>query len=98
MAPTPPATPARRFFDFTMPLPAVITGAIAIATFMVWLGGQAATNTNKLDTLILAQAKVEKRLDDRDARLDAMRDTISTMQRSIDKADMRISVMETQKK
>lgn len=98
MAPAPTPPPTRRFFDFTLPLPSVIGGAIAIACFMVWLGGQAATNTNKLEELIKSNAKIEKRLDDRDSRLDAMRDQINAIQRLQDKADLRISVMEREAK
>lgn len=94
----PLSIPQRRIFDFTLPLPSVIVGAITIASFMVWLGGQAATNTNKLDALLVTQTKIEKRLDDRDARLENMRETMTTLQRGLDKADLRLTALERDKK
>jgi hypothetical protein len=86
-----------RVIDMKMPLPALISGTVAVATFMMWMGWQAANQTNKMEDLILTTAKLEKRLDDRDARLDALRDTLFELRRNNDMNTMRITSLENKK-
>lgn len=86
-----------RVIDFKIPLPAVISGAVAVATFMVWMGWQAANQANKMEALIASTQKLEKRLDDRDARFDALRDAQFDLRRSTDMNTMRINTLENRK-
>jgi hypothetical protein len=53
-----------------------------------------AGQSNKLDQLIISNAKLEKRLDDRDARIDALRDKLFSYERSIDSVQMRLDMLE----
>lgn len=84
----------RRFIDFQLSLQAVISGAVVVATFMVWMGWQAANQTTNLAQLQVTVAKVEKRLDDRDTKLDEMRGKMNASERATDKLEMRVDALE----
>lgn len=90
--------PPARIVDFKLPLPWLISGAIIVAMFMATLGWNSSAQSSKLDQLILANMKLEKRLDDRDVRLDTMRDAIFAAQRVSDKHDLRITTLESARK
>jgi len=92
-----PVTPPK-IVDFKLPLPWLITGAISVALFMVTLGWNAAIQSSKLDQLISANSKLEKRLDDRDARLDSLRDALYGLQRTTDTNTLRITSLESRPK
>ena len=87
-----------KIIDLQLPLPWLISAAIAIGTFMITLGWQAAGQSNKLDQLLTANIKLEKRLDDRDVRLDTLRDSIYTVQRTTDTNSLRITALESRQK
>jgi hypothetical protein len=53
-----------------------------------------AGQSNKLDQLITSNAKMEKRLDDRDTRIDTMRDKLFICERSIDSIQVRLDMLE----
>lgn len=91
---TPTNAPQRRFIDFQLSLQALISGAVVIATFMVWMGWQAAQQTTNTAQLQLAVAKIEKRFDDRDSKLDEMRSKMNNAERASDKLEMRVDVLE----
>ncbi len=90
--------PTPRIVDFKLPLPWLISGAVAMALFMTSLGWQASTQSNKLDQLILTNVKLEKRLDDRDVRLDTLRDSQFALQRTTDTNSLRITALESSRK
>jgi hypothetical protein len=90
--------PTPRIVDFKLPLPWLISGAVAMALFMISLGWQASAQSNKLDTLILTNVKMEKRLDDRDVRLDTLRDAQYAQQRTTDTNSLRITALESARK
>jgi hypothetical protein len=90
--------PAQRIVDMKLPLPWLISGAATIAAFMISLGWQSSAQSSKLDQLIQANQKLEKRLDDRDVRLDAMRDAIYAVQRVTDTNALRITALESTRK
>lgn len=63
---------------------------VALAS-MVWaISGQ----TNKLDQLLLTTAKLEKRVDDRDGRLDIVKEVQYDMRRVQDAHNMRLEALE----
>jgi hypothetical protein len=90
--------PSTRIVDFKLPLPWLITSAIIVGGFMLTLGWNAANQSNKLDQIIITNIKLEKRLDDRDIRLDAMRDSIYALQRVNDTHSLRITALESIRK
>lgn len=90
--------PSQRIIDFQLPLPWLISGAAAVAAFMISIGWQSSAQSSKLDQLIQANQKLEKRLDDRDIRLDAMRDAIYAVQRVTDTNALRITALESARK
>jgi hypothetical protein len=90
--------PQQKIIDFRLPLPYLITGLIAVAGFMLSLGWQSSAQSSKLDQLIAANIKLEKRLDDRDTRLDTLRDNLFTIQRVTDTNSLRITALESNRK
>lgn len=88
----------QRIIDFKLPLPWLISGAATVAAFMISLGWQSSAQSSKLDQLIQANQKLEKRLDDRDVRLDALRDAIYAVQRVTDTNALRITALESARK
>ena len=91
-------SPNQRIVDMKLPLPWLISGAATIAAFMISLGWQSSAQSSKLDQLIIANIKLEKRLDDRDIRLDALRDSIYAVQRITDTHSLRITALESARK
>ena len=87
-------SPPQKIVDLRLPLPWLITGAISFTMFMILLGWNASTQSSKLDQLIQANTKLEKRLDDRDIRLDALRDALFAVQRNNDMNSLKISAIE----
>jgi CII-binding regulator of phage lambda lysogenization HflD len=92
------SVPQPKLIDFRVPMTWLITGALVVSGAMLKLGWESSAQTSKLDQLILAQVKLEKRLDDRDSRMDSLRDNIYTLQRTTDTNSLRITALETTKK
>lgn len=90
--------PTPKIIDLKLPLPWLIAAAVSMAAFMLTLGWNASTQSNKLDQLIAANSKLEKRLDDRDARLDTLRDQMYGIQRVNDTNALRITALESRAK
>jgi hypothetical protein len=76
--------PNPRIVDLKLPLPWLIGCGVITCSFMLSLGWQASSQSAKLDQLIYAQVKMEKRLDDRDVRLEVVRESIFSLQRLVD--------------
>lgn len=88
----------QQFVDMRVPLPWLLSSAAAI---MVTLGAtlwNIAGQSNKLDQLIVTNQKLEKRLDDRDTRIDSLRDKIFALERAADNLTLRIESLERAKK
>lgn len=94
----PPEQQPRRFIDFQLSLQSVIAGAVAVATFMLWMGWQAAQQTNNTEQLKIGIGKLEKRFDDRDTKTEDMRDKMFNFDRTTDNLKMRVDALERAKK
>jgi septal ring factor EnvC (AmiA/AmiB activator) len=90
--------PPRRFIDLQLSLQAVVSGAVATGSFMVWMGWQAAQQTSNMAQLQQAITKVEKRLDSRDQYQDGLRDTVYELRRATDMNTLRIGELERSRK
>lgn len=80
----------KQFIDMKMPLTWLLSSA---TTIMITLGvtlWNIAQQSYKLDQLILANTKIEKRLDDRDARIDILRDKISSLENQVNTIIIRL--------
>lgn len=66
----------------------------ALGAFAMTITADREKTQAKLDTLILNTAKLEKRVDDRDSRTDAIKETQYSMQRMIDALNMRTESLE----
>jgi septal ring factor EnvC (AmiA/AmiB activator) len=88
----------RQFVDMRVPLSWLLSSA---ATIIVTLGAtlwNIAGQSNKLDQLIITNQKLEKRLDDRDTRIDSLRDKIFGLERANDNLTLRVDTLERAKK
>ena len=92
-SPNPP-----RIVDLKLTLPWLIGSACTALLFMAGLGWNASAQSGKLDTLIQTNVKMEKRLDDRDTRIDAMRDRMYATDRVTDALSLRITSLEGSRK
>jgi hypothetical protein len=92
-SPNPP-----RIVDLKVTLPWLIGSACTALLFMAGLGWNASAQSGKLDTLIQTNVKMEKRLDDRDTRIDAMRDRMYATDRVTDALSLRITSLEGSRK
>jgi CII-binding regulator of phage lambda lysogenization HflD len=83
-----------RIVDMRIPLHWMLSTAGAILVTLCITLWNIAGQSNKLDQLIIANAKLEKRLDDRDVRVDALRDRISAVERATDALAVRVDNIE----
>ncbi len=88
----------RRIVDMKIPLTWLISTA---GTIILALAGMAISNTKnneqtqaKIDTLITSFARLERRGDLTEARVDALRDASFATQRQLDAHAMRLEVLE----
>ncbi|CUI04668.1 hypothetical protein BN2497_4113 [Janthinobacterium sp. CG23_2] len=97
--------PQPRIIDTKLPLTWLLSTAGAIILALTGFAVTSSSNTektqNKLDllradqaTLILNIAKLEKRVDDRDTRTDALKEMQYSMQRIIDGQGIRLESLE----
>lgn len=86
--------PEHRIVETKLPLTWLITTAGALISVLITLLWNISAQTNKLEQLILSTAKMEKRLDDRDARLDRMLVDFYEMRRIDDAQTLRLNAME----
>lgn len=71
-----PQGPPRRFVDMQLSLSSIISGVVTVATFMLWMGWQAAQQTSNSVQLQLGITKIERRLDTIDTSNGAQRETV----------------------
>lgn len=90
--------PPRKFIDFQLSLQAVISGTVAVACFMVWMGYQAAQQTNISLQTQASVVKLEKRFDDKDAKLEDMRDKLSDHRSTMNSLTLRVEILERARK
>lgn len=94
----PPEQPIRRFIDLQLSLQSVIAGAVSIACFMVWMGWQAAQQTNISLQTQASVVKLEKRFDDKDTKIDDMREKMSDQKNDTNSLKMRVEILERARK
>lgn len=82
------------FIPMTIPLTWLLSSAGTILLTLAVTLWNIAAQSNKLDQLITSNIKLEKRLDDRDARIDALRDKLFIYERGIDSIQMRLDLLE----
>lgn len=92
----------QRIIDTKLPLTWLLSTAasiiLALAAFAMTISSNTEKTQAKLDTLILNIAKLEKRVDDRDTRTDAIKETQYSMQRMIDGLTMRMETQERERR
>lgn len=86
--------PSQRIIDLQLPLPWLLSSLVGIMVAMATMVWSIAGQSNKLDQLILNTAKLEKRVDDRDGRLDTVKEAQYQMLRVQDAQNMRIEALE----
>lgn len=94
--------PTTRVVDMRMPLTWLITTGAAILLALGSTLWTVAGQSNDLKLLLMASAKLEKRMDDSgakaDARSDEMRDRFSNVDRTTDNLKLRVDALERAKK
>ena len=85
---------ASKIIDLKLPLSWLIALAISFVGGVAWVVWQATALSNKVDLLIVAQVKAEKRAEEKDARTERLRDDVSDLRRATDLNTLRISTLE----
>lgn len=83
-----------RIVDMRIPLHWMLSTAGVILVTLATTLWNIAAQSNKLDQLIEANNKLEKRLDDRDVRIDVLRDRVSQLERAADTRAVRLENLE----
>lgn len=81
-----------------MPLTWLITTGAAVLIALGSTLWTVAGQSNKLDQLIVTQAKMEKRFDDRDTKTEDMKERMFNFDRTTDNLKMRVDALERAKK
>jgi hypothetical protein len=84
----------QRIIDLQLPLPWLLSSLVGVMVAMATMVWSIAGQSNKLDQLILNTAKLEKRVDDRDGRLDIVKEAQYEMRRVQDAQNMRLDALE----
>lgn len=94
--------PPQRIIDTKLPLTWLLSTAgaliLALGMFALTLRSDGEKTQAKLDILIINIAKLEKRVDDRDTRTDAIKELQYAMQRIVDTHALRIESLERRQK
>lgn len=97
-----PATPPQRVIDLKLPLSWLIGSACVVIGLVITVTWNASAQTktleNKIDLLINNGAKMEKRFDDRDVRLDSLAARLNSSERATDKLESRVDGLERVRK
>lgn len=91
---TNPNANPQRIVDMQLPLPWLLSSAAAITLMMATMVWSVAGQSNKLDQLITNTAKLEKRVDERDSRVELIKDAQYEARRVQDLLTQRIDVLE----
>ena len=79
-----------RFVDMRVPLPWLLTSAAGIMVTLGMTTWNIAGQTGKLDQLIVSNLKLEKRIDERDLRLELLKDKLNMIERTQDSVVLRL--------
>lgn len=90
----PPEVPPTINTDMKLPLPWLLTSVAAIMMSMGGMVWSVAGQSNKLDQLIVNTSKLEKRVDERDSRVEIMKDAQYEARRVQDLLTQRIDNLE----
>lgn len=90
----PPPPPPARIIDLQLPLTWLLSSVAAIIGFLAAMVWSVAGQSNKLDQLIMNTAKLEKRVDERDSRLDMVKEAQYELRRVNDGLAMRVDALE----
>lgn len=86
--------PQPRIIDLQLPLPWLLSSVAAIMLTLASMVWSVAGQSNKLDQLILNTAKLEKRVDERDTRVDGIKEAQYEARRVQDSHGLRIEALE----
>ncbi len=89
-----PTPPPQRIVDMQLPLPWLLSSVAAIMLTMATMVWSVAGQSNKLDQLITNTAKLEKRVDERDNRVELIKDAQYEARRVQDLLTQRIDNLE----
>lgn len=92
-----PSAP-RRYVDMRVSLTWLLSAATSVMMTLGFTLWNIAGQSNKLDQLLVTNTKMEKRLDDRDARIDLLRDKLNSLERTSDNAILRLDNLERSRK
>lgn len=92
----------QRFVEMRIPLPFLITAIVISISALGSTVWTVAGQSNDLKLLVVASAKMEKRLDDREIKLETraemLNDRLSTVDRTTDNLKMRVDALERSRK
>ena len=86
----------QKIIDTKLPLTWLMSTAGTLLIALCTVLWNVSSQSNKLDQLIQSNSKLEKRMDERDGRLDAVRDSINGINRSSDSLTLRVESLERQ--
>lgn len=84
----------RRVIDLQLPLTWLLSSLAAVMMALATMVWSIAGQSNKLDQLILNTAKLEKRVDERDTRVDMIKEAQYEARRVQDALGMRVDALE----
>ena len=84
----------RRIVDMQLPLPWLISSAVGLLLFMAAMVWSVAGQSNKLDQVLITTTKLEKRADERDSRLDSLKEAQYEDRRARDALSLRVDAVE----
>jgi outer membrane murein-binding lipoprotein Lpp len=91
---TPPIPAPQRIIDLQLPLPWLLSSVAGIMMGFAGIVWAVSSQTNKLDQLITSTAKLEKRVDERDSRVETMKDAQYEARRQQDLLEQRVANLE----
>ncbi|NHZ78827.1 hypothetical protein F2P44_05970 [Massilia sp. CCM 8695] len=88
----------QRIVDMRIPLTWLLTSASTILSLLCLTLWTVAGQSNKLEQIAGTSAKMEKRLDDRDEKTEAMRERMFNFDRTTDNLKLRVDALERARK
>jgi hypothetical protein len=88
------SNPPQRIVDMRIPLTWLLTTAGVILATLCTTLWTVAGQSNKLDLIFVTQTKMEKRFDDRDTKVEDMRDKMFNFDRTTDNLKLRVDALE----
>lgn len=87
-------TTPQRIVDMRIPLTWLLTSASTMLSLLCLTLWSVASQSNKLETIASASIKMEKRLDDRDEKTEALRERMFNFDRTTDNLKLRVDALE----